>query len=106
LVRAEQVLVLRPALRKRVDTQDAAEVLVEAHPAVHTVVALAGPGSPALQTSIDHVCHPAQAKLPQLTGAAVLDIRADELRIYSCSHLTDTIKRTTCLHTLLEEEHR
>merc|ERR1719356_558624 len=60
---AEQVLVLRPALRQRVHAEDIAEVLVEPHPTVNAVVALALASSAALQPTVDDVGDPAEPKL-------------------------------------------
>jgi len=59
---AEEIRILRPSCSQRIDLQDVGKVLVEAHSAVHSPIALATPSTTALKTAVDHIGHPAKAE--------------------------------------------
>lgn len=61
---AEKIIILCPTLRQRVDTQNATEVFVEAHPAVSAVITLPIPGPATFKAAIDDIGDPAQTILP------------------------------------------
>lgn len=76
---AEEIRILRPSCSQRIDLQDAAKVLVEAHSAVHSPIALATPRTTALKTAIDHIGHPAKAEFaPSCFVCRTLRLRAQE----------------------------
>jgi len=77
LLATVKIVILSPPCGQRLDPQNAAEMLVEAHSTVNSLVTLALPSTAALKAAIDHIGHPAQAEFaPGLLVCGTLRLHA------------------------------